>query len=163
MRVGISTGEPIIGLVGQRRQTHTAIGDTVNLASRIQEICTPGLVTIDSTTYQEVERYVNIRRKAVFSDRRSQDPKFIQEISDNFKKLQENPDDVAALKEVGSQFLKHDDVLQAHEYLSRALEIDPDDDELKLAYAEASMKVNQMDAVKVRARKIECICTKCWA
>lgn len=153
MRVGISTGEPIIGLIGQRRQTYTAIGDTVNLASRIQEICTPGLVTIDSTTYQEVERYVNIRRKAVFSDRRSQDPKFVQEISDNFEKLQENPDDVAALKEVGSQFLKHDDVLQAHEYLSRALEIDPDDDELKLAYAEASMKVNQMDAVKVRGKK----------
>ena len=51
MRVGISTGEPIIGLIGQRRQTYAAIGDTVNLVSRIQGICTPGLVTIDSTTY----------------------------------------------------------------------------------------------------------------
>ena len=139
MRVGISTGEPIIGLIGQRRQTYTAIGDTVNLASRIQEICTPGFVTIDSATYEEVERYVDVRKKAVLSDAETKDPKFVQEISDYFEKLQKNPDDVEVLKELGSQFLKHEDYLQAHEHLSRAMEIDPNDDELKLAYAEVRM------------------------
>ena len=153
MRVGISTGEPIIGLIGQRRQTYTAIGDTVNLASRIQEICTPGFVTIDSATYEEVERYVDVRKKAVLSDAETKDPKFVQEISDYFEKLQKNPDDVEVLKELGSQFLKHEDYLQAHEHLSRALEIDPNDDELKLAYAEVSLKMNQMDAVTVRGKK----------
>ena len=57
------------------------------------------------------------------------------------------------LKELGSHFLKHEDFLQAHEHLSRAMEIDPDDDELKLAYADVSLKMSQMDAVSVRGKK----------
>jgi len=69
---------------------------------------------------------------------------------------------VKVLKELGAQFLKHQDILQAHEHLSRALEIDPDDDELKLSYAEVSLKMNQMDAVTIRGKKIVCICMKCW-
>lgn len=153
MRVGIATGEPIMGLIGQRRQTYTAIGDTVNLASRIQEICTPGYVTIDSFTYDEVERYINVRKKAVLSDTETKDPKFVQEICDYFEKLQENPDDVTVLKELGLKFLKHQDYRQAYEHLSRAMEIDPDNNELKLAYADVSLKMNQMDAVTVRGKK----------
>ncbi len=119
---------PFIGLIGQRRQTYTAIGDTLNLASRIQEICTPAFVTIDSATYEEVERWVDVRKKAVLSDAETKDPKSVQEVSGYFEKLQENPDDVEVLKELGSQFLKHEDYLQAYEHLNRALEIDPNDD-----------------------------------
>jgi HD-GYP domain-containing protein (c-di-GMP phosphodiesterase class II) len=153
MRVGIATGEPIIGLIGHHRQTYTAIGDTVNLASRIQEICTPGLVTIDAATYDEVARYVNVRKKSIITDTETKDPKFVQETSNFFEKLQENPDDVKVLKELGSHFLKHGDVIQAHEHLSRAMGIDPDDDELKLAYADVSLKMSQMDAVAIRGKK----------
>ncbi len=87
------------------------------------------------------------------SDVETKNPKFIQEISKYFEKLQEDPDDVKVLKELGAQFLKHQDILQAHEHLSRALEIDPDDDELKLSYAAVSLKMNQMDAVTIRGKK----------
>jgi HD-GYP domain-containing protein (c-di-GMP phosphodiesterase class II) len=153
MRVGIATGEPIIGLIGHRRQTYTAIGDTVNLASRIQEICAPGLVTIDAATYDEVGRYVNVRKKAILSDSETKDPKFIQDTSDYFEKLQENPDDVTVLKALGAHFSQHEDFLQAHEHLSRAMEIDPDDDELKMAYADVSLKISHMDAVVIRGKK----------
>ena len=153
MRIGIATGEPIIGLIGQRRQTYTAIGDTVNLAFRIQQICSAGSVTIDSSTYEEVERYVDVRKKAVLSDEETKDPKFVGEVSDYFEKLQENPEDVAVLKALGALFLKHGDVLQAHEHLSKAMEVGADDDELKLAYAEVSLQINQMDSVAIRGKR----------
>ncbi|MEE8348352.1 MAG: HD domain-containing phosphohydrolase [Acidobacteriota bacterium] len=153
MRVGLATGEPIIGLIGQRRQTYTAIGDTVNLASRIQEICTPGAVTIDATTFEDVERYVDVRKKAILSDTETKDPKFVQAISNYFEQLQENPEDVAVLKAIGNLFFKHGDVLQAHEHLSKAMEVEPDDDELKLAYAEVSLQRNQMGSVELRGKK----------
>jgi adenylate cyclase len=38
MRIGIATGEPIVGLIGKRRQSYTAIGDTVNLAARLEQL-----------------------------------------------------------------------------------------------------------------------------
>ncbi len=82
MRVGISTGEPIIGLIGNRRQTYTAIGDVVNLASRIQELCSPGMITLDAATYEEVGRFVEARKKTVFSFAESEDPLFVKKMDD---------------------------------------------------------------------------------
>ncbi|MDA2933155.1 HD domain-containing protein [Acidobacteria bacterium AH-259-D05] len=153
MRVGIATGEPIIGLIGQRRQTYTAIGDTVNLASRIQEVCAPGFVTVDASTYEEVKRFVEVRKKTVLSEKETQDPEFTRQIADYFERLEENPDDVDILKEMGLLYLEHGDILQAHEHLSKAMEKDPENNEIKLAYAEISLKLNQMDAVSIRGKK----------
>ena len=39
MRMGISTGYAVTGLIGQKRSSYTAIGSIVNLADRLQEIC----------------------------------------------------------------------------------------------------------------------------
>ena len=153
MRVGIATGEPIIGLIGQRRQTYTAIGDTVNLASRIQEMCSPGYVTVDASTYGEVKRFVEAERKIIFSDDESKDPEFVKQISDYSQQLEKNPDQLELRKKVGLLLLEHDEIVQAHDHLSKALQEDPEDTEIKLAYAEVTLKMNQMDAISVRGKR----------
>jgi adenylate cyclase len=51
-RVGINTGPAIVGNVGTTEQrSFTAIGDTTNLASRLQTYAEPGQVVIGESTY----------------------------------------------------------------------------------------------------------------
>ena len=61
MRIGISSGLTILGMIGSKRQSYTSIGDTVNLASRIEANCPPGAVAIDEQTAKEIHEYVNLR------------------------------------------------------------------------------------------------------
>jgi len=54
-RVGINTGPAIVGNVGTEEQrSFTAIGDTTNLAARLQTHAEPGQVVIGATTYEEI-------------------------------------------------------------------------------------------------------------
>ena len=62
MRIGIGSGSTITGLIGHKRQTYTAIGDVVNLASRLETMCTPGKVTIDKHTYEGVKQFIDAKR-----------------------------------------------------------------------------------------------------
>jgi len=49
LRVGINTGEVLAGRVGE---SYTVIGDTVNVASRLQAAARPGSVTVGESTYR---------------------------------------------------------------------------------------------------------------
>ena len=54
-RVGINTGPAIVGNVGTEEQrSFTAIGDTTNLASRLQTAAEPGQVVVGQATYEAV-------------------------------------------------------------------------------------------------------------
>jgi adenylate cyclase len=54
-RVGINTGPAIVGNVGTAEQrSFTAIGDTTNLASRLQTHAEPGQVVIGETTFESI-------------------------------------------------------------------------------------------------------------
>ena len=62
LRVGIATGVATTGIIGSKRQSFTAFGDTVNLASRIEGLCEPGEVTVDEATYNDCKEFLNSDR-----------------------------------------------------------------------------------------------------
>jgi len=59
LRVGLNTGEVVAGAVGDG---YTVIGDTVNVASRLQAASQPGSVTVGEPTYRATREAIEYRR-----------------------------------------------------------------------------------------------------
>ncbi len=55
VRVGISTGPVVAGVVGRRKFIYDLWGDTVNLASRITGESPPGVIQCDSATFSRLK------------------------------------------------------------------------------------------------------------
>jgi adenylate cyclase len=52
--IGLHTGEAIVGNIGSEAvMDYTAVGDTVNIAKRLQEEAWPGQVLLSQATYEE--------------------------------------------------------------------------------------------------------------
>lgn len=152
MRIGIASGESIIGLTGHKRQSYTTLGDTVNLAARIEGICTPGEVTVDEETYQQTKRYINYKLKTVQVGDGTRDDELSIIITEKISQLDINPESFDLNKEVGFLLLKVNDVNQANKYFAKAMAIKPDDTEVKLAYAESSLKAQEQDSISIRGK-----------
>jgi class 3 adenylate cyclase/tetratricopeptide (TPR) repeat protein len=62
VRVGINTGLAVLDVVGdQARTEYTAMGDTTNVASRLQSAAEPGAVLISASTYQLVKNLFDFK------------------------------------------------------------------------------------------------------
>src|SRR5262249_47306042 len=60
--IGVSAGEAVAGTVGtEDRMEYTVIGDSVNLAARLESNAKPGQILISQRTYKKVEGHVNVR------------------------------------------------------------------------------------------------------
>ena len=61
-RVGINTGPAVVGNVGsEEMHNFLAIGDTTNVAARLQTLAPPGSVVVGQTTYDLVRDSVDVR------------------------------------------------------------------------------------------------------
>ncbi|HVT35065.1 MAG TPA: adenylate/guanylate cyclase domain-containing protein, partial [Nevskiaceae bacterium] len=55
MRVGLNTGEVVVGRIGDDlRMDYTAKGLTVNLAARMEQICEPGMINLSRYTAEQL-------------------------------------------------------------------------------------------------------------
>jgi class 3 adenylate cyclase len=61
--VGINVGDAVVGFIGTEQQVnYTAIGSSVNLASRLQSAAAPGQILLTTTAYQRVRDHVEARQ-----------------------------------------------------------------------------------------------------
>jgi class 3 adenylate cyclase/tetratricopeptide (TPR) repeat protein len=62
MRIGVNTGLVVVGKIGDDlRMDYTAVGDTTNLAARLQQMAQPGSVVISAATQQRVAGFFETR------------------------------------------------------------------------------------------------------
>ena len=55
LRIGISTGPVVAGVIGRTRFSYDLWGDTVNLAFRLESVAQPGSILIDQATFELVK------------------------------------------------------------------------------------------------------------
>lgn len=152
MRIGIATGEPIIGLIGHKRQSYTALGDVVNLASRIESLCKPGEVTIDLDTYEEVKQYFEIESIYISEKRLEMSSDLADKINRElviWHKRETAPQAciLAILYEEGGDFDK------AKKFYKNAMDLDPENSEIKIKFAELSLESDVVKDVPIKGRK----------
>ena len=153
MRIGIATGESIIGLTGHKRQSYTTLGDTVNLAARIEDVCTPERVTVDEVTYKATARYFNYVLKSEKSDIEVEDNNLKAEIADNMALLDHDPNNFDLIKKTGHLYLKANNIFHANELFEKALRLNPSDDDIKITYAETAVKAQNLGATHLRGKR----------
>jgi class 3 adenylate cyclase/tetratricopeptide (TPR) repeat protein len=61
VRIGIHTGPVVFGPIGGRlSMDHTAIGDTANVAARLQQAAEPATILLSEATYQLAQSYARV-------------------------------------------------------------------------------------------------------
>jgi class 3 adenylate cyclase/tetratricopeptide (TPR) repeat protein len=60
VRIGMHTGPVVVGRIGDNlRMDYTAVGDTTNLAARLQQLAAPGTVLVSAATCRLMEPYAD--------------------------------------------------------------------------------------------------------
>jgi class 3 adenylate cyclase len=80
-RIGINTGPVVVGTVGNDlKMDYTAIGDTTNLAARLQALAAPGTIFVADSTYRLVRGFFDFRPVGPFEIRGRSEPAMVYEV-----------------------------------------------------------------------------------
>ncbi len=75
VRIGINTGPVVVGSIGtDQKMDYTAIGDTTNLASRLQSLAEPGDILISEATHRLVRGFVDVEPLGALGIRGKSEP-----------------------------------------------------------------------------------------
>ncbi len=152
LRVGIATGSTIVGMLGVHRQAYSALGDRVNVAKRLEEICQPGKVCIDEPTFRKVEPFVTATKLRNMGLGRRSDNDLLERMTAMEEQLAREGESARLLFELGKINFQLHDASAAILYFERALLLTPDDTEIKVAYADANMKKDEYEKIQLKGK-----------
>jgi class 3 adenylate cyclase len=73
--IGVHSGEVVVGMFGSaRKREYTALGHTVNVAARLEQIAAPDQILISAQTYNLVQTHVEVARLEPFMVKGLADP-----------------------------------------------------------------------------------------
>ncbi|HSP97702.1 MAG TPA: AAA family ATPase [Candidatus Dormibacteraeota bacterium] len=94
-RIGLNTGPVVVGTVGNDlKMDYTAIGDTTNLAARLEQLARPGSILISETTARLVRGFARLRQVGPLEVKGKSEPVTAYEVLE--AREQTNPMSVAA-------------------------------------------------------------------
>ncbi len=81
LRIGIHSGPVVVGTVGNDlKMDYTAIGDTTNLASRLESVAQPGTIVMSEATHRLVRGFFEVRPIGPFEVKGKRDPVTAHEV-----------------------------------------------------------------------------------
>ena len=81
LRVGLNTGLVVVGRIGDDlRMDYTAIGNTTNLAARVQSSAKPGTILITDATYRLIQAYVHVNALGPIEIKGQRQPVVVYEV-----------------------------------------------------------------------------------
>ena len=153
MRIGICSGSTITGLVGNKRQSYTAIGDVVNISSRLQNACAPGKVLIDRYTYETVSLFIDAKKKRDLPATAITETDKERQLETLHEQVAAEPTNALNYFHIGQIHLEINEPVEALQYFEKALQLEPGDTKVKLAYAEAGLKIRESERINIRGRR----------
>ena len=152
LRVGIATGYTIVGMMGVHRQAYSAIGDRVNVAKRLEEICQPEKIYIDEFTFKFVEPFVNVVKLRNTGYSRQSDKNLLELLQELELRLSKEGESAELLYQIGkAQFGLHD-ASAAILSFERALVLDPESTDIRLAYADANLRRDEFETFQLKGK-----------